>query len=65
MRNGPFEHNEINNYLWNRQGKRHYWGIIGKDYGFLESTSLKKADNPSDNLSDLKNYHIQLRRNPY
>jgi hypothetical protein len=31
------EMNDLNNYLVLRQGKKHFWGIKGKDYGFVQS----------------------------
>lgn len=39
MKKHPFDLNDANNYLCNRQGKRHYWGIKGKDYGLLQSAA--------------------------
>lgn len=63
MKHSPFELNEINNYLWNRQGKRHYWGIKGKDYGLLESLSNNKTNiDESNNLQLLKNRHLNLNQ---
>jgi hypothetical protein len=35
MKKSFFEFNQANNYLWNHQGKRHYWGMKGKDYGLV------------------------------
>ncbi len=33
----PFEWNQVNKYLQWQSGKKHYWGIRGKDYGLMES----------------------------
>jgi hypothetical protein len=37
MNKNTFEMNDLNNYLSLRQGKKHFWGIRGKDYGFVQS----------------------------
>lgn len=37
----PFEFNQVNAYLWNQEGKKHFWGIKGKDYGLIESPNTK------------------------
>lgn len=29
----PFQWNLINHYMQYQQGKKHYWGVNGKDYG--------------------------------
>lgn len=33
----PFKWNVTNNYMQYNQGKKHFWGVGGKDYGIIES----------------------------
>lgn len=42
----PFEFSDLNSYLWNKQGKKHYWGIQGKDYGLIQSPEKKYRKHP-------------------
>lgn len=40
----PFEFNDANNYYWHKQGKKHFWGYKGKDYGLFESLQQKNKN---------------------
>lgn len=31
----PFKWNVTNNYMQYNQGKKHFWGVGGKDYGII------------------------------
>ena len=31
----PFQWNLANSYVENQQGKKHFWGMGGKDYGIV------------------------------
>jgi hypothetical protein len=64
MKKHPFELNDANNYLWHRQGRRHYWGIKGKDYGLLESAANQYPQMDGD-LQFLKYKHVSLHQNQY
>lgn len=53
----PFEMNELNAYLWQRKGKKHFWGIRGKDYGFMESPNKQKRAE----MAQLRNEHANYQ----
>lgn len=62
----PFVFNDANNYFWQRQGKKHYWGMKGKDYGFLESIAPdRQRHSETVVLDDLKNHHLHLQAQQY
>lgn len=65
MKKNPFEFNDHNNYLIHKQGRKHYWGMKGKDYGFLESTSKNRSIEEEDDIQTLKKRHLHIRQNPY
>ena len=37
QKESPKQWNKANQYLFEQQGKKHYWGYKGKDYGMVES----------------------------
>lgn len=65
MKQNPFEFNDLNNYLCHKQGRKHFWGMKGKDYGFLESTIRNRTIDEADDIHTLKKRHLQIRQNQY
>lgn len=65
MKKHPFEFNDLNNYLCHKQGRKHFWGMKGKDYGFLESTLRNRGIDEGDDMQTLKKRHLEIRQNQY
>ena len=62
MNKNTFEMNDLNNYLSLRQGKKHFWGIKGKDYGFVQSRANQQR---SQGIPELKQHYAKVSRHNY
>lgn len=61
----PFEWNLTNNYMQLNQGKKHFWGMGGKDYGLIESSENKRRKGKYyPPIESLQNSHLTLSRVP-
>jgi hypothetical protein len=50
----PFEWSTSNSYLEQHQGKKHYWGVRGKDYGLVESPQDRRREQPQHHQMPLE-----------